>query len=1038
MREIWKRITGNQQYAKMTNPWYFYFMYYLSFQEASFAQAASEWSKAKVAYGKAYRITDGLAKDYCQESLFTCLAHLSDWKQIDQHIETELRGDFDSLWQKPMTENWMASWALQAQIQAMVQNECGERFLKAMNDWVNAKDKLTQLKGLYGEEMAIFYIDQNPEFSGNCLRNGLEKIRQEWKHLNPVYYEQKVNKYLKLRGFSDIKTYLEGMKDKNQLIPNVRCTITLWNNSVPADQDNLLLWDKHIAYRLYLFGLMKQQFQGETSSQTNEMLDMLNDAVVRQCLNITQTAYGRCNLHFMKKYLGYSEQYLNDDDSNQKNEWQLGFSKYKYLCYLNSKTQERRVKSCITSWDLSHKIIECEYLNDKLRIDVRRHISSLAIELQKLILTSEPIGIILLDDQTILERLPTGHDQDSVLKQLSNHCLMNLKECCELGDPANKANCYLEISKYCHYMSGQSETGLNLSKEFIHSTLSAMSYGSFDATQYFPCLLKLDYINFPELRPTFESTSQNVETWMFIKWQAQLLSHIGTPIHSLIAPILFRLAETYPNCFVYAFRMTKEMNKSLLAHPFVVKLNQILSGNKDLDLFLDAMNYVVQPELYLKYHSSELDMSEDPIAAVNNLLATVYPSMENEGKTLLRGDLYKCIRRYEVKIKEMVQQGGRDLVPRIKQMINELSLLLKDRITSICKRTLREYSPWLHEFSGGGSIEVPGQYAGDKKPEPRYHAKIMKINPYVTILPSLRKPIKITILGDNGKSYNFLVKFGEDLRTDERIQQLFMIMNKILQGDAACRQRQLGVETYLVIPLTGSLGLIQWVDNTGSLNDMINSVLTDHKKSERDKIRNEYLSWLSSSGSRETIEAVHSKAVLRYGRQEVTTKFGILKNRIGWNTLREAFKKLSSSPESFFALRYNFITSYATICIAQWILGIGDRNLSNTLISYTSGKALGIDFGYSFDAAVDLSPPELMPFRLTPQILGLLQPFDENGLLKVTMMNVLRAIKHGKDPLLACMDIFTKEPSLDWLAKKRTPADRKEEGLGMDVRFLTQ
>ncbi len=60
-----------------------------------------------------------------------------------------------------------------------------------------------------------------------------------------------------------------------------------------------------------------------------------------------------------------------------------------------------------------------------------------------------------------------------------------------------------------------------------------------------------------------------------------------------------------------------------------------------------------------------------------------------------------------------------------------------------------------------------------------------------------------------------------------------------------------------------------------------------------------------------------------------------------------------------------FISNYAASCIVTYILGIGDRHLDNFLIHSGSASIVMIDFGYSFGASVDLSIPELIPFRLT-------------------------------------------------------------------------
>jgi len=95
---------------------------------------------------------------------------------------------------------------------------------------------------------------------------------------------------------------------------------------------------------------------------------------------------------------------------------------------------------------------------------------------------------------------------------------------------------------------------------------------------------------------------------------------------------------------------------------------------------------------------------------------------------------------------------------------------------------------------------------------------------------------------------------------------------------------------------------------------------------------------------------------------------------------RRAFQCLSTSPESYFTLRQRFACSHAVLCIAHWLLGIGDRHLSNTLVSVKDGQCVGIDFGCAFGTATQFLPvPELVPLRLTPHIIYLLQPLEEAG-----------------------------------------------------------
>ena len=65
-------------------------------------------------------------------------------------------------------------------------------------------------------------------------------------------------------------------------------------------------------------------------------------------------------------------------------------------------------------------------------------------------------------------------------------------------------------------------------------------------------------------------------------------------------------------------------------------------------------------------------------------------------------------------------------------------------------------------------------------------------------MSSLRKPKTITIRGNDQKDYKYLVKGGEDLRQDQRIEQIFSVMNQIYSKDPACRTRKLTLRTYQV------------------------------------------------------------------------------------------------------------------------------------------------------------------------------------------------------------------------------------------------
>lgn len=61
------------------------------------------------------------------------------------------------------------------------------------------------------------------------------------------------------------------------------------------------------------------------------------------------------------------------------------------------------------------------------------------------------------------------------------------------------------------------------------------------------------------------------------------------------------------------------------------------------------------------------------------------------------------------------------------------------------------------------------------------------------------------------RSYTFLLKGHEDLRQDERVMQLFGLVNTLLQSDDATAKAHLSIQRYSVIPLSPNSGLIGYL-----------------------------------------------------------------------------------------------------------------------------------------------------------------------------------------------------------------------------------
>lgn len=75
-------------------------------------------------------------------------------------------------------------------------------------------------------------------------------------------------------------------------------------------------------------------------------------------------------------------------------------------------------------------------------------------------------------------------------------------------------------------------------------------------------------------------------------------------------------------------------------------------------------------------------------------------------------------------------------------------------------------------------IAVPGTFKSNKP--------IVKIAKFASVLPVLsskQHPRKMNLFGSDGREYLFLLKGHEDIRQDERVMQLFGLVNTLLSID---------------------------------------------------------------------------------------------------------------------------------------------------------------------------------------------------------------------------------------------------------------
>jgi hypothetical protein len=89
-------------------------------------------------------------------------------------------------------------------------------------------------------------------------------------------------------------------------------------------------------------------------------------------------------------------------------------------------------------------------------------------------------------------------------------------------------------------------------------------------------------------------------------------------------------------------------------------------------------------------------------------------------------------------------------------------------------------------------LAVPGTYRSGNPVIP-----IAKFGPKLSVIASKQRPRRLSVIGGDGKEYQYCLKGHEDLRQDERVMQVFGLVNTLLAASEESFMRQLHIQALL-------------------------------------------------------------------------------------------------------------------------------------------------------------------------------------------------------------------------------------------------
>ncbi|CAH9071216.1 unnamed protein product [Cuscuta epithymum] len=506
-------------------------------------------------------------------------------------------------------------------------------------------------------------------------------------------------------------------------------------------------------------------------------------------------------------------------------------------------------------------------------------------------------------------------------------------------------------------------------------------------------------------------THVNINTWLVVL--PQIIARIHSNNHAvreLIQSLLVRIGQSHPQALMYPLLVACKSISTLrraAAQEVVDKVRQHSGILVDQAQLVSKELIRVAILWHEMWHealeeASRLYFGEHNIEGMLKVLEPLHETLEEgalrnnttiKEKSFIQAYHHELLEAYECCMK--YRRTGNDAgLTQAWDLYYHVFRRIDKQLQALTTLDLQSVSPELLECRDL-ELAVPGTYRADSPV-----VTIKSFAPQLVVITSKQRPRKLTIHGSDGEDYAFLLKGHEDLRQDERVMQLFGLVNTLLENSRKTAEKDLSIQRYDVIPLSPNSGLIGWVPNCDTLHHLIR----EYRDARKITLNQEHKLMLGFAPDYDHLPLISKVEVFEFA----------LQNTEGNDLARVLWLK-SRTSEVWLDRRTNYTRSLAVMSMVGYLLGLGDRHPSNLMLHRYSGKILHIDFGDCFEASMNREKfPEKVPFRLTRMLVKAMEVSGIEGNFRSTCENVMQVLRTNKDSVMAMMEAFVHDPLINW------------------------
>ncbi|KAK2974573.1 hypothetical protein RJ640_016914 [Escallonia rubra] len=349
-----------------------------------------------------------------------------------------------------------------------------------------------------------------------------------------------------------------------------------------------------------------------------------------------------------------------------------------------------------------------------------------------------------------------------------------------------------------------------------------------------------------------------------------------------------------------------------------------------------------------------------------------------------------------------------ELTERLKHWKNVLQSNVEDRFPAVLK--LEEESRVLRDFHVV-DVEVPGQYFTDQEVAPDHTVKLDRVGADIPIVrrhgSSFRR---LTLIGSDGSQRHFIVQTSltPNARSDERILQLFRVMNQMFGKHKESRRRHISIHTPIIIPVWSQVRMVE--------DDVMYSTFLEvyeNHCARNDREPDLPITYFKEQLNQAISGQISPEAVVDLRLQAYND---ITKNYVTDGIFSQYMYKTLLSGNHMWAFKKQFAIQLALSSFVSFMLQIGGRSPNKILFAKNTGKIFQTDFHPAYDANGMIEFNEPVPFRLTRNLQAFFSHFGVEGLIVSAMCAAAQAVVSPKQNqhIWHHLAMFFRDELLSW------------------------